>query len=188
MHPSQRALVVSQVIGIFKRLWGDSWGPRLENLLRNSLFALVEQPTPVSIAAVPKLLTDPKYRKQILANITKGVVASFFRDEYDGWKDSFREEAVSPVLNKIRAFLTDPLLLTIVGQAKSRFDFRWLMDNRPQPAALFCLRAGQPQQPCPRECLRRHKTKGRPRHLPLCLRKSGCRSPVAELRRTRPAM
>lgn len=130
VRPEQRALVVSQVIGIFKRLWGDSWGPRLENLLRNSLFALIEQPTPVSIAAVPKLLTDLKYRKHILANVTNGVVASFFRDEYDRWKDSFREEAVSPVLNKIRAFLTDPLLLTIIGQAKSRFDFRWLMDNR----------------------------------------------------------
>jgi hypothetical protein len=63
---------------------------------------------------VPKLLTNPQYRKQILANVSNTVVQSFFRDEYDRWKDSFREEAISPVLNKIRAFLTDPLLLTII--------------------------------------------------------------------------
>ena len=42
VRPEERALVVAQVVSIFKRLWGESWGPRLEDILRNSLFALVE--------------------------------------------------------------------------------------------------------------------------------------------------
>ena len=58
----QRGLVVSNVIGIFKKLWADSWGPRMEDILRNGLYALIEQPRPVSILALPKLLTDKAYR------------------------------------------------------------------------------------------------------------------------------
>jgi type IV secretory pathway TraG/TraD family ATPase VirD4 len=130
VRPEQRALVVSQVVSIFKRLWGDSWGPRLENILRNALFALIEQPAAMSLAALPRLLTDAAYRKQLLANVTNSVVRSFFKGEYDQWKDSFREEAISSVLNKIRALLTDPMLLAILGQSRSTFDFRWMMDNR----------------------------------------------------------
>ena len=130
VRPGERALVVSQVVGIFKRIWGDSWGPRLEDILRNTLFALTEQPEPVSLIAVPKLLTDPAYRKRILAHVTNPVVKSFFLDTYDKWKEAFREEAISPVLNKIRAFLTDPLIRAVIGQTKSSFDFRWLMDNK----------------------------------------------------------
>jgi hypothetical protein len=130
VNPDQRALVVSQVVSIFKRLWGDSWGPRLENILRNGLFALVEQPVPVSLAGLPKFLTNTEYRAAALRNVKNPVVRSFFENEYNQWKDAFREEAISSVLNKIRAFLTDPLLLGIIGQTKSSFDFRWLMDNR----------------------------------------------------------
>ena len=47
----QRGLIVSNVIGIFKKLWADSWGPRMEDILRNGLYALIEQPRPVSILA-----------------------------------------------------------------------------------------------------------------------------------------
>src|SRR5271155_375737 len=65
---SQRGLVVSNVIGIFKKLWADSWGPRMEDILRNGLYALIEQPSPVSILALPKLLTDQAYRSHILSH------------------------------------------------------------------------------------------------------------------------
>jgi hypothetical protein len=129
IRPDERALVVSQVVSIFRRLWADSWGPRLEDILRNSLFALIEQPEPVSLIALPKLLTHPEFRKQILARVTNPVVRNFF-STYESWKDSFRDEAISPVLNKTRAFLTDPLLRGILGQTRSSFDFRWMMDNR----------------------------------------------------------
>src|SRR5271165_5354716 len=48
-RPEQRGLVVSNAIGIFKKLWADSWGVRMEDILRNSLHALLEQPSPVSL-------------------------------------------------------------------------------------------------------------------------------------------
>ena len=129
-RPEQRGLVVSNVVSIFHRLWQDSWGPRMEDILRNSLYALVEQPQPTSLLALPKLLTDDRYRSAILNRLTNPSVLDFFQNTFDRWSGSFREEAISPVLNKCRAFLTDPLLRAVIGQACSSFDFRWMIDNR----------------------------------------------------------
>jgi len=129
-RPEQRGLVVSNVIGIFKKLWADSWGPRMEDIFRNSLYALIEQPRPVSILALPKLLTDEAYRAEALASVRNPSVLDFFHNTFDRWEKRFREEAISPVLNKCRAFTTDPLLRAVVGQPRSSFDFRWAMDHQ----------------------------------------------------------
>ena len=126
----QRGLVVSNVISIFKKLWADSFGPRMEDILRNGLHALVEQPRQVSILALPKLLTNKSYRAEVLAGVTNPAVLDFFNNTYDRWDNRFREEAISPVLNKCRAFLTDPLLRAVIGQTRSSFDFRDAMDSR----------------------------------------------------------
>ena len=129
-RPEQRGLVVSNVIGIFKKLWADSWGNRLEYILRNGLHALIVQPKPVSILALPELLTDPAYRQTVLANVTDAAILKFFHNVYERWPASFREEAISPVLNRCGAFTTDPLLRAVIGQPRSSFDFRWAMDRR----------------------------------------------------------
>src|SRR5260370_27882378 len=129
-RPDQRGLVVSNVIGIFKKLWAESWGPRMEDILRNGLYALIEQPCPVSILALPKLLTDHVYRTHVLGYTRNPAVLDFFHNTYDRWENRFREEAISPVLNKCRAFTTDPLLRAVIGQTRSSFDFREAMDDR----------------------------------------------------------
>ena len=126
----QRGLVVSNVIGIFKKIWADAFGPRMEDILRNGLHALIEQPSPVSILALPKLLSDQAYRAHILNHPQNPAVLDFFRNTYDRWDNRFREEAISPVLNKCRAFTTDPLLRAVIGQTRSSFDFRAAMDER----------------------------------------------------------
>jgi hypothetical protein len=126
----QRALVVSNAMNIFETLWRDSWGPRMADILRNALFVLIEQPFPTSLVALPKLLTDRTFRAAMLARVHDPIILDFFHGTYDRWTDSFREEAISPVLNKVRAFLTNPLLRAIVGKAPSSFDFRRAMDER----------------------------------------------------------
>jgi len=126
----ERGLVVSHVVSIFRTLWTDSWGPRLEDILRNSLWALIEQPAPTSLLALPKLLTDDAYRDTLLRHVENPVVRDFFVNTFSRWTSSFREEAISPVLNKTRAFLTDPLMRSVIGQTRSSFNFRWMMDNR----------------------------------------------------------
>jgi hypothetical protein len=129
-RPEERGLVVSGVVSIFKTLWGDSWGARLEDILRNSLWALIEQPAPSSLLALPKLLTDDGYRSMILRHVENPVVLDFFMNTYARWTTSFREEAISPVLNKTRAFITDPMMRAVIGQTRSSFNFRWMMDHR----------------------------------------------------------
>jgi Helicase HerA, central domain/TraM recognition site of TraD and TraG len=126
----QRGLVVANVVSVFRTLWRDSWGARLEDILRNSLFALIEQPVALSLLALPKLLTDDAYRASLLSHVENPAVLDFFGNTYNRWTPSFREEAISPVMNKCRAFLTDPLMRAIIGQAHSSFDFRWAMDHR----------------------------------------------------------
>jgi DNA helicase HerA-like ATPase len=74
----QRGLVVSNVISIFKKLWVDSFGPRMEDILRNGLHALIEQPRPVSILALPKLLTNKSYRSEVLTEVHKSGGPRFF--------------------------------------------------------------------------------------------------------------
>lgn len=129
VRPEQRALMVSNVVSIFHKIWETSWGPRLEDILRNGLYALAEQPQPVSLIALPKLLTDADYRRQVLEHVTNPIVREFFRIYDEDWKDDYKQEAIAPVLNKIRAFLINPLLRGIIGQKQSSFDFRWMMDN-----------------------------------------------------------
>lgn len=129
-RPEQRGLVVSHVVSIFKTLWEETWGPRLEDILRNSLWALIEQPEPTSLLALPKLLTDDGYRASLLRHVENPAVLDFFANIFRRWTSSFREEAVSPVLNKTRAFLTDPLMRAVIGQTRSSFNFRWMMDHR----------------------------------------------------------
>lgn len=126
----QRTLAVSHLLSIFNAFWADSWGPRMEDILRNTAFALIEQPHPQSLLAIPRLLNDPVYRRQILKYISNPAVREFFRVYDEVWDKRFRAEAIAPVLNKVNAFITNPLLRAIIGQPVSSFDFRWLMDTR----------------------------------------------------------
>ena len=105
----QRVLAVSHLLSIFKAFWADAWGPRMEDILRNTAFALIEQPTPQSILAIPKVLNDPEYRSRILKRVSNPAVKNFFKVYDDVWDKHFRAEAISPVLNKVNAFITNPL-------------------------------------------------------------------------------
>lgn len=125
----QRSLVVSSLISILRNLWPNNWGPRTEYILENVVYALLEQPEPVPLAALPKLLIDHTYRATILKHISDPAVQLFFRS-YESQNDRLREESIAPLLNKVSKFISNPLLRGVVGCTRSSFDFRWAMDNR----------------------------------------------------------
>src|SRR4051812_39584049 len=87
---NQRSLVVSSLISILKNLWPLNWGPRTEYILEHAVYALLEQPEPVTLAALPKLLVDHRYREEILKSVADPAVKSFFRF-YDTQNDRLRE-------------------------------------------------------------------------------------------------
>ncbi|MCD4705707.1 type IV secretion system DNA-binding domain-containing protein [bacterium] len=129
MTPESKNIAASGLIGIFKKLWADSWGPRLEYLLRNAILALMDYPNS-TILGVMRILIDKNFRKKVVAQIKDPIVKSFWEDEYTKYSNSFQVEAISPIQNKIGQFLSYSLIRNIIGQVKSSFDIRDIMDNK----------------------------------------------------------
>ena len=123
-----RPLVASGLIGVFQKLWADSWGPRLEYILRNALLALLETPGS-TLLGVMRILTDKKYRIRVTNNITDPVVRAFWSDEFPQWNERVLQEVISPIQNKVGQFLTSPIIRNLLGQTKSAFDIRKVMDD-----------------------------------------------------------
>lgn len=128
VSPQKRALATANLVEVFKKIWNDSWGPRLEHILRNALLALLDQPQS-TLADVLKLLTDRSFRKDTVAQVYNPQVRDFWLREYEGYPSYFRAEAIAPIQNKVGAFLADPLLNRILTQPKSAFDLRRIMDE-----------------------------------------------------------
>ncbi|MDZ4683520.1 MAG: helicase HerA-like domain-containing protein [Planctomycetaceae bacterium] len=127
-HPDRRDQVVSGVVSAFRKLY-DSWGPRLENLLRFAVFAVVERQG--TLLDVHQLLTDAQVRERVVPRIEDDIVRSFWEHEFKSWNTQYRTEAVSSVTNKILPFLTNRHLRAIVTAAPSRgLDVRQVMDRQ----------------------------------------------------------
>lgn len=120
-------LIVSGILGAFKKVWGDSWGPRMEHILRHSLMALLPVPD-ATLFDVTRLLTDPEFRKRALWFVDEPQVKAFFRDEFDAYSKTFRQEAIAPILNKVGHFQANPFLRAIIGQPENRLRLREIID------------------------------------------------------------
>jgi hypothetical protein len=124
----QAHLVVSGVLSAFRGIWGSSWGPRLEYILGHALAALLDHGN-LTILALPRLLSDDAFRERVTARIRDPVVRAFWREEYARYERRFRLEAIAPLQNKIGRLLANAPMRNVLGQAKSRFDARFLMDH-----------------------------------------------------------
>ena len=124
-----RHLVASGLVGVFKKIWADSWGPRLEYILRNAILALLEYPGS-TLLGVTRILVDKEYRKRVVDKVTDPVVKSFWVDEFTKWNDRVLQEVIAPIQNKVGQFLSSSLIRNIVGQTKSSFDVREAMDSQ----------------------------------------------------------
>lgn len=125
---SKRPLAASGMLSVFKHLWRESWGPRLEHLLRNSLLTLLEQKD-ASFADLLRLLHDRKFRKEVVAEVENEQIRKFWHEEYDKYPERLRAEAVSPLQNKVGAFITNPLLNRILTKPEQPLSLRKAMDK-----------------------------------------------------------
>ena len=124
-----RPLVASGLVGIFKKIFGDSWGPRLEHILRNTILALLEYPN-TTLISIPLMLTSEVYRNKVVAKVKDPVVRKFWTGEFAKMDVRQRTEAASPILNKVGQFLSSTILRNVLGQPKNSFSIRWAMDNK----------------------------------------------------------
>lgn len=127
-YNGQKNNISSEVIGVLKRMFGESWGPRMEHILRYTILALLDRPS-TTMLDITRMLTDKKFRKETLSYCQDAVVANFWKSEFDSWNDKFATEAVAPVLNKVGAFTANPIIRNIIGQPKSTFNLRSIMDE-----------------------------------------------------------
>jgi len=128
INPALNSIVCSGLVGIFKKIYADSWGPRLEHILRNTILALLEYPG-TTMLGITRMLVDKDFRWKIVKKVQDPVVKSFWLDEFAKMSDKFLVEAVSPIQNKVGQFLASPTIRNIVGQPKSSVNFRFAMDK-----------------------------------------------------------
>lgn len=126
--PSQKTNISSEVIGVMKRMFGESWGPRLEYILRYTILALLDRPS-TTMLDITRMLTDKKFRADTLSYSQDTVVLNFWKVEFASWNDKFVSEAIAPVLNKVGAFTANPIIRNIIGQPHSTFNIRQIMDE-----------------------------------------------------------
>jgi hypothetical protein len=126
--PSMKSNISSEVIGVLKRMFGESWGPRLEYILRYTILALLDRPQ-TTMLDITRMLTDKKFRKDTLSYCKDTVVLQFWNVEFASWNEKFQAEAIAPVLNKVGAFTANPIIRNIIGQPKSTFNIRRIMDE-----------------------------------------------------------
>lgn len=126
--PSRRDQVASLLVSSFKKIWSDSWGPRLEYILRYALLTLLEYPG-ATLLDIQPLLTDQVFRAQVLSMVTTTRVRQFWFTEFDRYPVSLRTEAISSILNKTGVFLQSPLR-QIVGQPHNDVSLEAVMRER----------------------------------------------------------
>ena len=125
----KRHLVVSGLMSTFKKIWVDAWSARMEYILGNTLLALLEYPG-ATLLEVNRMLSDKVFRKKVVDNVTDVSVKSFWVDEFAKYTDRFAAEATPAIQNKIGQFTSNPLIRNLIGQPKSSFDVRQMMDDR----------------------------------------------------------
>jgi type IV secretory pathway TraG/TraD family ATPase VirD4 len=128
ISPENLPLAAAGIVEVFKKLWSDDWGPRLEHLLRNVAYTLLETPG-ATFADIPDLLVDRSFRLAIARELSNPVVKSFWYDEFDKYTPAFRSTVIAPLQNKVGGLLTDPVLRRFFTEDGTSLDLGTLMDE-----------------------------------------------------------
>ncbi len=127
---ASRHLTAVAITGVVQKVYGidPSNAPRLLDILRNATLALIDVPG-TTLLSLTQFLGNPAYRETILNRVHDPFVRDYWQHEFGKWKVSDQTFAVASVQNKIRPFVIDPLLRSILGQARNRLNLREIMDD-----------------------------------------------------------
>ena len=125
---SQKELVASGIVSIFKKIYGTSWGPRLEYILRNSILTLLELPESTFLE-IPLLLTDKAFRDKTVKKLTDPVLINYWKNEFEKMPPRLLSESISPILNKVGQFISSNTIRNIIGSPKSTIDLEKIMNE-----------------------------------------------------------
>jgi len=121
-------LAASGLMEAFKKLWGEAWGVRMEHILRNALYALIESGE-ATLPDILRMLTEKSFQRQVLARVRNEQVRMFWAKEFPQYNPRYRQEAIAPIQNKVGAFLADPRLYRMFTSPPVDLHFRQIMDE-----------------------------------------------------------
>ena len=126
----KRHLVVSSLIASFHKIWGEgTWSDRMEYILSNTLFALLEYPD-TTLLDVGRMYNNKTFRNAVIANIKDPQVRKYWVEDYANYNERYIQDATPAIQNKLGQFTANPLIRNIIGQKKSAFDFREVLDTK----------------------------------------------------------
>ncbi len=129
IQPKYHHLVASGLVSAFKKIWADSWGPRMDYILRYVILTLLWVPD-VTLLDIQPLLTDEAYRNRVLIHVKEQYILDYWDKEFAKYNKAFRMEAISPILNKTGLFLSSAPLRATVGQKARDLRLQEIMDKK----------------------------------------------------------
>lgn len=128
VRPDKQPLAAGGLLEVFKKMWPDAWGVRMEHVLRNALLALMEQ-SDATLPDVLRMCTDKSFRRSVASSLKNQQVQSFWLEEYDKYLPRFRADSIAPIQNKVGAFLADPTLYRVLVKPERMLHMRRIMDR-----------------------------------------------------------
>ncbi len=131
-NEAMKDFAVQEMISVFYKLFPPEMiGPMFEHQMRNFMLTLMADPeNPGTIAEIPRMVTDKKFQDMWRAKLKDPVVRSFWEDEIDNTSDYHKSEMMGYLVSKVGRFVENEMMRNIIGQSKSSFNFRDIMDNK----------------------------------------------------------
>lgn len=127
--PVEHRQQVSQgLVEIFKKQFASTWTPRIEHLFRFATLAMLEY-REGTLYGLMQLITDAQYRQEVLQNIDDDIIKRFFSVEFAGYSQKYDSEAITPLVNRLGHFFSDPLMRGIFMNHENKINVADIMNN-----------------------------------------------------------
>lgn len=131
--PEQKDFLIQEAINILYKLYDPQHqgiiGPRYEHWFRNAALTLMSDPEGATFIDIPNVFQDNKYLKEKLAHVTDQTVLDFWNKEMAQTSDYHKSEVLGWFVSKFGAFRSNEMMRNIIGQTKSSFNLREIMDE-----------------------------------------------------------
>jgi hypothetical protein len=128
----QKHFITTSIINLMYKLYDPQRtgiiGPRFEHAVRNAMLTVMSEPGTTFVEVV-RCLTDPKYVQELLPKVQDPIVRRYWTDQIAQTSDFHKSEVLDYIVSKFGRFVTNKTMRNIIGQSKSAFDFRKVMDE-----------------------------------------------------------
>jgi len=133
-RPEDKDFLVQEAVSMFYKLFDPNQtgivGPQFEHWLRNAALTLMSNPEGGTLVEIPRLFVDAEFERASVSHVTDPVVKAFWEKQMAQTSAQSKSEMLNYFVSKFGRFMTNDMMRNIIGQPKSSFDFRDVMDNK----------------------------------------------------------